>query len=164
MPLSLPQHCTEDASNCLNIWSKHLVLLFPLLMESSQCCWSCCLSQEGKHCLVVWLQLWSFWGACYALLWRVESLKRQVLERDDFFFFNLENSSLNQKAAPIPPCCRNCCVKIKSGPIVMELDRRRLSIRSELKAGKEHQPARQIFQAFSPSPPPSLFRFILTSV
>lgn len=80
--------------------------------------------------------------------------KTWALERGDFFF-NLENSSLNQKAAPISLCCRNCCVKIKSGLIVVELHLRRLSIRSELKAGKEHQAAQQIFQAFpSPSPPP----------
>lgn len=47
-------------------------------------------------------------------------------------------------------------MKIKSGLIVVDLDLGRLSIRSELKAGKEHQAARQIFQAFPPlpSPPP----------
>lgn len=73
-----------------------------------------------------------------------------------FFFFNLENSSWNDKAAPIPLCCRNCCVKIKSGLIVVELHLGRLSIRSELKAGKEHRAARQIFQAFPPSTPPHL--------
>lgn len=82
---------------------------------------------------------------------RLEFLKEVIF----FFFFNLENSSWNQKAAPILLCCRNCCVKIKSGLIVVELDLRRLSIRSELKAGKEHQAARQIFQAFPPLPPVS---------
>lgn len=49
-------------------------------------------------------------------------------------------------------------MKIKSGLIVVELHLGRLSIRSELKAGKEHRAARQIFQAFPPSTPPPPLR------
>lgn len=43
-------------------------------------------------------------------------------------------------------------MKIKSGPLVVELDLRRLSICSELKAGKEHQASQQIFSSLFPQP------------
>lgn len=55
-------------------------------------------------------------------------------------------------------------MKIKSGLIVVEPDLGRLSIRSELKAGKEHQAAWQIFSSLFSPPLPRLFRFILTTV
>lgn len=138
------------------------MLIFPLLRESSQSCWSCCLSTKARTGLGFGFTRWLFWGARRALLHSVKSLKRlqSFLKEKNFFIFSLTLTNLDDMkgTAASQPCCRSCVVKIKSGRGV-ELHLKSPSVRSEWQSRHAAPGSTAHFQSLFPR---SLFQFILT--
>lgn len=124
---------------------------------------------HAKERTVLWFGFDCGWGACCALLQRVESLKRLEFLKD-FFFFNLENSWWNKKT----------CIHLALLQGLFREDKVRSyccgagshEIEHSLRIKKQSCSTRQHSRFLKPFPPPptpphrtpSMFRFILTSV
>lgn len=144
------------------------MLLFPLLVGSSQCCWSCCLSCEGEDRLVVWLRLRLFWGACCALLRRVESLKRLEFLKEAIYFFiffltlKILDEVIKKSCFPLAlleELLRKDKVRSYCCGAASHETQRSLGIEKQACSTERHS------RFLKPFPqPPSMFRFILTSV